>query len=67
MFLNQVKRPTAVQRWPSSGRSSGSSMYSTMLGSSDSKSTGLYNTGCLKKKVGDSTADIWKMTRTFKE
>jgi hypothetical protein len=29
-----------------------------MLGSSDSKSTDLYNTGCLKKKVGDSTANV---------
>jgi len=26
----------------------------TLLGSSDSKSTGPYNTGCLKKKVGVS-------------
>jgi len=37
----------------------------TMLGSLDSKSTGLYNTWCMKKKVGVSTPNIWKMIRTF--
>jgi hypothetical protein len=39
----------------------------TMLGSLDSKSTLLYNTGCLKKKDGVSTANIWKMIRMFNE